>query len=176
MQNTEPNRVTRTEPEIDAAHQQLRDQLEQKLLSLGGKRVIWRAVEPDLPELLERGQLFAEPVKLRRGRQGGCHENAAKLWAKDVHRTRLLTGYGLSDDGLWRQHSWVVQKGVLLETTRKRTLYFGIALDPEPALKFWFENYANVYYWNEQDYEWIGKYPGPLAIVKQLNESSPGAA
>jgi len=118
-------------------HQKLRAELEKKLLAIGGERVVWRDHEPDLAELVSRGRLFTEPVRLRRGRQSACHCNSAKLWCKDIAGTTLVTGYGLSGDLLWRQHSWVVQKGALVETTELREKYFGIVLEDMQAVRFW---------------------------------------
>ena len=54
---------------------------------------------------------------------------------------RLVTGYALSDDGLWRQHSWVMDDQVIYETTVKRTQYYGFVLDPAEAVRFWVTNF-----------------------------------
>ena len=64
-----------------------------------------------------------------------CHENAANLVISDPDNLVLETGYALSDDGLWRQHSWVVtrRKSAVIETTVQRYRYFGIPLPVEAA-------------------------------------------
>jgi hypothetical protein len=37
-----------------------------------------------------------------------CHENVARLWTdKRWGLVAIGTGYALSEDGLWRRHSWV---------------------------------------------------------------------
>ena len=44
------------------------------------------------------------------------------------------TGYALSDDDLWRQHSWgVAVDGVVVETTVEREIYVGIVLSARAA-------------------------------------------
>ena len=43
------------------------------------------------------------------------------------------------DDGLWREHSWVLERSdQLIETTVLRLLYHGYALSPEEQT--WFVN------------------------------------
>ena len=48
-----------------------------------------------------------------------------------------MTGYALSDDGLWRQHSWLIAKPgrrwTVIETTCRRLLYYGVVLTEEEA-------------------------------------------
>ncbi len=42
----------------------------------------------------------------------------------------IATGYALDADGLWRQHSWVMdKKGRVIETTVRRVAYCGIVCD-----------------------------------------------
>lgn len=45
----------------------------------------------------------------------------------------IATGYALSGDGLWRQHSWGVLRDGIFETTETRLKYFGIVLQGERA-------------------------------------------
>jgi hypothetical protein len=46
-------------------------------------------------------------------------------------------GYALSDDGLWRPHSWDVDvDGTAVETTIDRQMYVGVTLDGVQALEF----------------------------------------
>ncbi len=70
------------------------------------------------------------------GDDNGCHANAARLWT-DGTAAAIGTGYALSDDGLWRQHSWGVDAGgAPVETTAVRVSYVGITLTAVPALQF----------------------------------------
>ncbi len=70
------------------------------------------------------------------GDDNGCHANAAMLWT-DGMVAAIGTGYALSDDGLWRQHSWGVDAdGAPVETTAARISYVGITLTAVPALQF----------------------------------------
>ncbi len=114
--------------------------LERKLLALGGEAVNLPRVEPHAARLLAGGRVFDMPVKMKRGKPHCCHGNAAALWAENLGRVRLATGYALSH-GRWFQHSWAVRDGLLYETTVGRDMYFGVLLADGEALKFWFDNY-----------------------------------
>ncbi|GHO48634.1 hypothetical protein KSX_67970 [Ktedonospora formicarum] len=115
--------------------------LEQQLLLLGGKRMVYR-YEPDIEALLERGKAFHGPRELIPGEARECHSNVAWHWEKQKEKRSIVTGYALSMDGLWRQHSWLVQKQQecerfsLLETTMERLQYFGFLLTDQEAEHF----------------------------------------
>ena len=55
-----------------------------------------------------------------------------------------MTGYALSDDGMWRQHSWCIcdageeyiEDSIIIETTEKRLAYFGFIMDEEESEEF----------------------------------------
>lgn len=146
-----------------------RAKLERRLLALGGRRVVWRDCEPHLTQLIAQGQPFTEPVRMRQGKPCRCHENAAALWAKDVDGTELATGYGLSDDGLWRQHSWVRKDNLLYETTERRDQYFGVVLGTVDALRFWFANWK-VYHDPDSTAgmdRWAKQFPGLLPLIEE---------
>ena len=106
------------------------------LLALGGQRVVVPPGSIFLKELLERGYAMNGTVKYRRGQQSDCHGNAIRYILRfPTHR--MATGFALSDDGLWRRHSWVLSdRGHLIETTIPRLLYFGIVLSPEETTNF----------------------------------------
>lgn len=101
--------------------------------------------EPDLELLLRRGEPFDGPAEFIAGEERNCHSNAAQLWNSNRATLTIATGYALSDNGLWRQHSWVMRKQAeaeqcrILETTVKRTRYFGFILNDSEAESF-FEN------------------------------------
>lgn len=43
-----------------------------------------------------------------------------------------MTGYALSPDGLWRQHSWAYGDNLMIyETTVERVMYFGVELSSD---------------------------------------------
>jgi hypothetical protein len=96
------------------------------LLSHGGERV----VPPLTPDLLidvfrTRGRLWSSPVRFVPGQASACHRNAVALWrAGDA--SAVGSGYALSDDGLWCEHTWAVaDDGQLIETTEPRVAYSG---------------------------------------------------
>jgi hypothetical protein len=60
--------------------------------------------------LLLRGKALDGAVELIPGEERNCHSNSARLWRESKEILALATGYALSEDGLWRQHSWVMRK------------------------------------------------------------------
>jgi len=111
------------------------------LIFFGGERVLIPSVEEDLNKILERGVLLdGKTVKLMKGLPSQCHQNSALCWMANQDKTLLMTGYGLSDDALWRQHSWVIwikKSGVqIIETTEPRRAYFGFVLTEQEATVF----------------------------------------
>ena len=75
-------------------------------------------------------------ITYRRMEPSQCHLNVARLWNERKKGSRLIgvgTGYALSDDGLWRGHSWGLTKKGIIETTVRRVKYFGLSLVGEGA-------------------------------------------
>lgn len=81
-------------------------------------------------------------IKIFKGEDRECHTNSAVLWSQNKGAYLLVTGFALSEDNIWRRHSWVKTKdGKLIETTVKRKKYFGITLKKELA-----ESFLQVYH------------------------------
>lgn len=101
----------------------------------------------DADNLLECGQFwYGKSAKLMKGRDCRCHSNSAELYKinKDKFDIRICTGYALTEDGMWREHSWLVvakpNSSQIIETTVKRIAYFGWVLSEEEcdeAIKNW---------------------------------------
>ncbi len=124
--------------------QQLSSEL--NALSPGKKTVaLISPVEEDASFLLEHGQLWGKTHKVMKGAPSSCHSNSCYLFEanqeKDIY---VATGYALSEDGLWRQHSWCVLKKArsvqMIETTVPRVAYFGIVLGLEKLKEFAINN------------------------------------
>jgi hypothetical protein len=121
--------------------------LAKRLLKVGGKAVVARR-EEDLDRILRRGELLVPRrnggewgFRLERMRGGRCYENVGNLWDDNRDRVIIGTGWALSPDGLWRQHSWGVLDGVdIVETTERRLAYYGFALTKREAEKFYIDN------------------------------------
>jgi hypothetical protein len=115
--------------------------LKRKLLSLGGYAVILPAMEDDLTRILERGTLERR-YKMMKGEPCNCHNNSALLWDANRDKVLLCTGYALSKDGLWRQHSWGFdpRTNFVIETTVGRVAYFGYCMTDDEAEKFYDAN------------------------------------
>lgn len=105
--------------------------------------------------LLENGVFLNRPSdELYDGIPGQCHSNSAQFYLfgaiKSKDRVyRIATGYCLNeDDGLWRQHSWLVYQNIdefdesdikkwkIKETTTKRMAYYGLILDEKYSKNF----------------------------------------
>ena len=123
--------------------------LRDKILQFGGNEVCMPITEEDYTSLMENGIIMPLRSRLMLGRPSRCHENASLLWEANQDNTRICTGYALSTDGLWRQHSWVMHmyytpkgytKARIVETTAKRVAYFGIIFSEEECTKFCYEN------------------------------------
>ena len=126
-----------------AAHQVLID----RLLSLGGSGVAI-LFEEDLKKLLSRGTACkGTKSRLQKMAACRCHRNAAELWESNKERYRIATGWVLSLDGCWRQHSWVVEPLVnwdnsgyqVIETTVRRVAYYGFMLTEEECERFYYD-------------------------------------
>jgi len=109
--------------------------LKAMLLRFGGEYLVAPPKpDQDLPMLLEQGFLIAGPTKLKMMKSSSCHQNVACVWTKRRFGiVGIATGYALSEDGLWRQHSWGILRDGVLETTEVRLKYFGIVLQGERA-------------------------------------------
>jgi hypothetical protein len=109
--------------------------LRKMLLRLGGDCVVApRKPDQDVPMLLEQGFLTSGPTTLKVMKSSSCHQNVAFVWTnRKFGIVGVATGYALSGDGLWRQHSWGILRDGVLETTKTRRKYFGVVLQGERA-------------------------------------------
>jgi hypothetical protein len=112
--------------------------LRDKLLQIGGTHLVPpEEPDPDLEDLLKHGYIIGGTVRFEEMAENSCHWNVAALWLqKKQELVAVATGYALSDDGLWRQHSWGMQDGAILETTEPRTRYFGLRMEGAEANSF----------------------------------------
>ena len=109
--------------------------LRRRLLDLGGEEIAAR-YEEDLEILLLLGEEFVGKSRRRPGEQSQCHRNAGRLY-RNGELAAIATGWALSDDRIWRQHSWGIDwKGRIVETTEPRLMYFGVYLVRQSADRF----------------------------------------
>jgi len=105
--------------------------LQEILLSIGGEHLIAPpSATLDIPFLIEGGFVMDYPVTEVPMEPHRCHLNSAELFATGK-ATALCNGFALSEDGLWLQHSWALERQKdgtkrIIETTCKRGRYFGI--------------------------------------------------
>lgn len=114
--------------------------LKKKLLDIGGWGVCIRQ-EPDLENILSRGRRFPGKSIMMKGEPCQCHMNSAMCWDANREICKICTGYALTRDGMWRQHSWVVtNEGLVVETTMKRISYFGFIMTEDECEIFLDQN------------------------------------
>lgn len=114
-----------------------------RLLDLGGTAVVVPLPEASASSFwVAKGRLVPHTrIHSVEGEDRDCHTNSAKLWRQRGEHLRIGTGYGLSPDGMWRRHSWVMEgESEVIETTIPRDKYFGVILDDSQA-----EGFAFVY-------------------------------
>ena len=132
-----------------ATRQKLRD----TLLGVAGTSVCFaRGLPEDIEKILERGVFFGKTHKRMPGRANQCHWNSALCWEANKDKARIATGFALSPDGMWREHTWVAverRPGANpangkawwnVETTTNRLRCFGYILTPEECEAFYFDN------------------------------------
>tara|TARA_B100000768_G_C11230097_1_gene354666 strand:+ start:52 stop:483 length:432 start_codon:yes stop_codon:yes gene_type:complete len=117
------------------------DILSSKLLSFGGSSV--KSVhEEDLDELVNSGLLYDISdgfmgYELLKMDVSKCHKNVVTFYSNFINDSdnsydelSIVTGWALSNDGVWYQHSWLYfnYDDVILETTESRLLYYGVIL------------------------------------------------
>lgn len=107
-----------------------------RLLLVNGGDLVVPPNEPDIliGPVSEMGVVRSvEALEVRPMSASDCHFNAASLWrAGEV--PSVGTGYAMSDDQLWREHSWgVTGDGAIVETIAPRSIYFGFVFEGEDA-------------------------------------------
>lgn len=121
--------------------------LRDKILKFGGEEFCMPITpDKDYERILERCEFFYGSSYRRTGAPSQCHRNSCYLWqANKRDDVRIATGYALSEDGIWREHSWVVQrlatKWRVWETTVRRVAYFGYIMTPEECENFCEDNF-----------------------------------
>lgn len=97
----------------------------ERLIALGGWAVCVRDIALAPVLLAEGSDVPGAGAEMRRGRPSDCHENCRELVRRDPSLVWHY-GYALSEDGMWREHSWCVKPdGGIIETTVGRVAYFG---------------------------------------------------
>jgi hypothetical protein len=135
------------------------EDLATRLLQLGGTKVCVQFTDESWCELYVQGGEMCPTTSVRvvPGRPSNCHINCATLWGQHKAQYRLATGYALSDDGVWRGHTWLVSlDGEVIETTVPRTSYFGVVF-------------------SEKGSEWFARLLSPMVDKEQLKSAKGGS-
>ena len=117
------------------------DRMEKKLLQHGGESAQRPGCDPQIGAVLDRGSLFSGRQVRVRGTPNECHANAGELWMQHEGAISLCTGYALTKEGIWLQHSWCVttvdhEKRLILETTEVDwEKHFGCVLDEQESFR-----------------------------------------
>lgn len=117
------------------------EDLKIRLLDIGGEAVIIRPPDKHNEDTMNRGEVFIKPkIKIILGDENECHRNSAKIWFEHTLKRQLWSGYALTEDGLWRQHTWVKDGSTVIETTEERIVYYGYKLNEREGLFFYISN------------------------------------
>lgn len=122
--------------------------------------------EGELDKMINEWEFFWKTDRLVQWDRSQCHRNSSELfliqdpeYAKEnwygyynkekrlrLWKFDLYTGYALSDDWLWRQHTWCISKWngeerskyawKVIETTEKRINYYWYKLEWDELLEF----------------------------------------
>ena len=120
--------------------------LRDKLLEIAGDEACLPVSDEDYNNIINRGEIIIDekPIMMK-GLASQCHMNSALLWDNNRDKNiKIMTGYALSPDGMWRQHSWCVMdeknKPKIVETTEPRAAYYGFVLSEEESEEFFLNN------------------------------------
>lgn len=99
-----------------------------------------------LKNLLGNWAFLGKTTKKIKWLPSQCHYNSCRYYMEEQEKGNndvfIYTWYALSeDDLLWREHTWIVEKWKILETTVKRLDYYGIKLTWDDLEKFVFSNW-----------------------------------
>ncbi len=123
-------------------------ELRRRLLSLGGEGVALHH-EEDIDLILSKAvPTLGSKAELIRGQPCRCHANSGFLYDGNKDSIRVVTGWALSKDGCWRQHTWAValwkpkskDGSHLIETTEKRVAYYGFVLTKKQCERWFYSN------------------------------------
>ena len=90
----------------------------------------------EVQDIADNGKMFSGRGAIEiTGAQSHCHLNTAKLYSRKRVDT-IVTGFALSKDKLWREHTWGLKGKRVVETTEKRVKYFGKVLSKDEAREF----------------------------------------
>ena len=115
--------------------------LKQRMLDFAGDETCLPITDDFSELILEYGQFWiGYNVRTIKGEPCHCHDNVCDVWQEHKDEYRICTGYGLSPDGMWRRHSWLIhmkpRSNQIIETTVSRIVYFGVVLTYEQCEKF----------------------------------------
>jgi hypothetical protein len=116
-------------------------EVERRLLDHGGHTVLLWSSMIGLDGFLAEGRYYpTSRIRSWKGEPSNCHGNAGLLYVLTQGLVRVMTGFALSADGLWRGHSWGVDQedGWVVETTERRVRYYGYPVTDDDALAFFF--------------------------------------
>jgi len=120
-----------------------KDQLEQKLLSIGGNIVMLGLdTEEERLRMINDGEVYQGAVSKMSGMPNRCHSNVACYYKTfEPKGFKIITGYALNE-GMWIQHTWGKLGDKIIETTPLDwEIYYGYELNPREAQSFYFDNY-----------------------------------
>ncbi len=114
--------------------------LEEELFKHGGTRLIYMPEMPCPKEMVKGGEIVVPEVSKEFNFSNRCHD-ASYAIATTNPEVYMWTGFSLSDDGLWRYHSWIstpfkAGERFIEVTGVSRIKCFGVRLTTEDLYAF----------------------------------------
>lgn len=137
----EVEKMWRTENYKAARRDPAKGEVLGRLLQIAPESVVVRlgeALPEDIAGLHAKGRYYsAKGSRVVKMEAIQCHSNSSRLYLEDPKNTTIVTGYALSlRDNLWREHTWALRGGRVIETTMRRRAYFGYPLTSKQARTF----------------------------------------
>lgn len=120
--------------------------LKEYVLLFGGKEVCTTSNAEEATKLLDRGQLwFGDRLGIRRSQYDDINQDVSDFWSFNEDKVRIAKGYVLTPEGIWKQHSWLIQNkrfyNKIIDNTDENYLYFGYILTTNECNQFYWDNY-----------------------------------
>jgi hypothetical protein len=110
-------------------------ELRRVLLKIGGEELVPPdASDPMTSFLIDFGIVFSGPVLLKVCGHRRPAPTLGHVWSRRLYGiVGVGVGYAMSDDGLWREHTFGILREGVLEIVSPRQKYFGLLLIGEAA-------------------------------------------
>lgn len=141
MKEVEKSKQTLIHKGIDI---EMLNMLEDKLSSFIPNSKMYYSDDKYMSDIISKGQfMYGKGARLIKGELHQCHNNAIDIFYDNKEDCLIATGFAFTQGNVWVEHTWIVHyldkeksKYEIIETTIKRTAYFGVILDYYDSIEF----------------------------------------